>query len=91
MKKRISDLTDEEIYKYLYGNIKCAIDYMDRECYPEDNNVPARNITYDNCRYCKEHQITVMCGLECHQDKSVIDYQAVRTGIYKDDEIEVEE
>lgn len=92
MKKKIKDLTDEEIYKYIYQKRYKCVDYEDREAYPDDDNIPAKNITYDNCRYCKENEkFDIMCGLECKRDKSVIDYQAIRTGIYKDDEVEVEE
>ena len=92
MIKKISELTAEEIYKYIYNELKgCVIDYTDREPYPNDNNIPAVNITYDNCRYCRLHEPFSMCDLECKTDENVIDYQAVREGIYKNDEIEVEE
>ena len=94
-KKKISELTDEEIYKYIYqehiGETHC-VEYQDREAYPKDSNIPAKNITYDNCRYCKKcDRFCNRCDMECYHDKSVIDYQKVRESIYKDDEIEVED
>lgn len=91
MTKKIAELTDDEIYEYVYCKPEACVDYNDRKAYPDDNNIPAKNISYDNCRYCKENNFMLMCGLECKRDKSVIDYQAIRTGIYKDDEVEVRE
>ena len=92
MLKKIKDLTDKEINKYLYNAEyeSNVLKYNDRKDYSEDEDKPLINITYDNCRYCKFHKY-IFCGVKCNNDETVINYDAVRQGIYKNDEIEVED
>lgn len=93
MTKKISELTNEEIFKYVYAlsydDIPAKFkEYKGRPTYPENENQKATNITYDNCRYCDKRS-HLFCGLNCNCKN--VDFDAVRTGIYKDDEIEIYE
>lgn len=97
MKKKIKELTDQEICKYVYqeddGLVGRFTEYKDREDFTKDETKPAKTIRYDNCRYCKNVE-NLLCNSVCENfdtSKEIIDFNAIREGIYKDDELEVED
>lgn len=76
MKKKIRDLTDEEIYQAIYLESR--------------NN--SAEITYDNCKFCKKHYTRCNIECETLEKcKELIDTNAIRTSEYKNDKIEVED
>ena len=92
MKKKIKDLTDKELHKAIYIEDESykVISYDDREKFPEDENTPAKNITWDNCRFCEKRY---HCKNECQKviAGKFIDYDEIKNSIYADDEVEVDE
>lgn len=98
MKKKIKELTDQEICKYVYqeddGLVGRFTEYKDREDFPKDETKPAKTIRYDNCRYCQKKEHGIICHIVCEDfdiAKEIINFNAIREGIYKDDELEVDD
>ena len=80
MKKKIRDLTDEEIYKKIYS----------------ENKDWSAKIIWNNCKFCKNYmQHNPLCFVKCEVFESnnikLIDTNAIRASKYKDDEIEVQD
>ena len=91
MKKKIKDLTDEQLYSIIYeseSELGEPITYEDRLPYPDDEETPAKDITYDNCRFCCRKSCS-FCGIKCK--KEYIDFDEIRNSIYAEDEVEIYE
>ena len=88
MKKKIKELTDEQLYLIVYENeLGEPITYKDRPAYPDNNELPAKDITYDNCRFCKKERVGICFPLNC--ERRFIDFDAIRNSIYAEDEVEI--
>ena len=89
MKKKIRDLTDEELFKAIYTNDEdySLVSYKKRDPWPENDDEPAINISWDNCRFCKLHETD--CGCNCKMKN--IDFDEIRNSIYANDEVYVDE
>ena len=91
MLKKIKDLTDQEIHEYVYQHpyTDNCVFYPSRSVVASSSpDGKALNITYDSCTYCQNNSNRV-CSTECQTDPSLIDFTAIRSGIYKDDEVEI--
>lgn len=89
MVKKIKDLTDKQLFLAIYKNddLFKLITYQDRKSYPDDINEPAKDISWDNCRFCKRHN--TWCFGECKRKD--IDFNEIRNSIYAEDEVEIDE
>ena len=89
MKKKIKDLTDQEIWEYVYkeddGLVGRFTEYKDREDYPKDETKPAKTIRYDNCRYCQKKKPSIICHIACEdfdKAKDIIDFNAINMFLF---------
>ena len=89
MKKKIKDLTNEQLFRAIYkdDDLLTLVEYPDRKGYPDDVEEPAISISWDNCRFCKHHNI--WCDCDCKQRD--IDFDEIRKSIYAEDEVDIDE
>ena len=67
-------------------------DCTDKEIYDEaynNNNNSKTKLSRDNCKFCTLATVR-SCGIKCENDMSIIDYDAIRSSKYQNEEIECE-
>lgn len=67
-------------------------DCSDKEIYDEaykNSNNSKTKLSADNCKFCILATVH-SCGIKCRNDMSIIDYDAIRSSEYQNEEIECE-